>query len=134
MSLLRTGVVLGAAIMLLPIDEHRTSQFGDSTGPAMDRKPTFCERNPATCAAGRELWGNFVRKAEIGMALATGLARDAMAGGREPASNPRAPDQRPPVAALSANGQKGWPIEPVGSRGTLSRHDVEPQWRGAPAR
>lgn len=134
MSILRTGIVLGAVIMLLPTDEHRKAQFTDTAGMAMERSLTFCERNPATCAAGSELWGNFVRKAEFGMTLATGLARDYMARGREPAPSQRSPDQRAPVAALPAGGASNVRSDPVASRGTLSRHDREPQWRGAPAR
>lgn len=134
MSLIRTAVVLGAVIMLLPTDERRKTEFSDTAGMAVERTVTFCERNPGSCAAGRELWDTFLRKAEFGMELASGLARDYMARGREPAQNHKPQDQRPPVASQRPPALPNVRIEPATSRGTLTRADLEPQWRGAPAR
>lgn len=143
MSLFRTAIVLGAIVMLLPTDEPRKAQVANVAGQAMERALTFCERNPATCTAGRELWATFVQKAQFGVELASNMVGDYMARdtarpdnasrGREVAADARQQGQQQPTVAARPVGQNVR-IEPVGVRGTLARQDLEPQWRGVPAR
>lgn len=127
MSLIRTAIIVSVVIMLLPTDEKRQEQVAGVAGATVERTVTFCDRNPSTCAAGREMWSTFLRKAEFGMELASRLVRDQMArGGTTPASASR--EAQPPWSAGDHPR-----IEPLGQRGTLTRTDAAPQWRGAPA-
>ena len=129
MSLIRIAVVLSVVIMLLPTDEKRQADVAGVAGATFERTVTFCERNPSTCSASREMWATFVRKAEFGIELAAKLAREhltrAMAAS-EPAT-------RDPSREIGRDYHRDYPrIEPLPQRGTLTRTDVAPQWRGAP--
>ena len=129
MSLIRIAIVLSVAIMLLPTDEKRQSEVSGVAGATVERTFTFCDRNPSTCAAGREMWSTFVRKAEFGMELASKLVREQLTrgAGTEPSTRDSSRDWAQPPAAGS------YPrIEPLNQRGTLTRTDAVPQWRGAP--
>ena len=134
MSLIRTGFLLAAVIMLLPTDERRKSEMSGAAGSAVAQTVTFCERNPGSCAAGRELWDTFVHKAEFGLELVSTIARDYLARGKEPAYATQTPAPRQPTPAAPAAPPAGVRIEPVGTRGSLTRADLAPQWRSAPVR
>jgi hypothetical protein len=114
MSLIRSCLIISAAIMLLPLDEKKQTDFAATASHTAQETASYCERNPATCQAGRELWSTFVRKAEYGMELGARLAREqflrAMTESREQAPPPAAhavrgtsastatPRTQPPVA------------------------------------
>ena len=136
MSIIRLGLLAGLAIMLLPADELRQAELSGAASQTAHRTATFCERNPSTCQAGREMWSLFLKKAEFGMELTAGLARDYMARGREPAQ--AQPQTQPAPARPASSAQPamsaGVRIEPAHTRGTLTRADLDPQWRGSPAR
>jgi hypothetical protein len=76
MSLIRAALILGAAVMLLPVDEKKQAAFSATATKAAAETATFCERNVHTCGAGRELWSLFLYKAEYGMELGARLVRD----------------------------------------------------------
>lgn len=84
MSLIRTGLVLAAVIMVLPTEEKKQAELTSAAARGAEQTATFCERNPSTCGAGRELWALFLRKAEFGMELAAGLVRDQLARANQP--------------------------------------------------
>ena len=128
MSLFKKAVLLAGLVMLMPTDARRQSELAGVAGTAVDRTVTFCERNPGSCAAGRELWDTFVRKAEFGLELASGVARDYMARGRDAERQTVPPAYQPPRNPPAT--ETAVRIEPASSRGTLTRADVAPQWRG----
>lgn len=129
MSMLRTLIVVGAAVMLLPVDAKKQAEFSATASRAAAETATFCQRNVDTCATGRELWGLLVQKAEYGIELGASLVRAEIARTRSseesatPAvytpsskdplhqqgkwhSNEYAPyDPLPPAATASAQGQ-----------------------------
>lgn len=100
MSLLRAVLILGAAIMLLPVDEKRQAAFSVTATKAASEAATFCERNVHTCGAGRELWSLFLHKAEYGMELGARIIRDHVlrAGSSDQASLPRPSTPSSPAA------------------------------------
>lgn len=132
MFLVRAAFVLGVVIMLLPTDEAQQAKMAGTAGSAAERAATFCERNPATCAAGAELWALFLKKAEFGAHLAGNMVQDYMRGsmrqaGQDPdRQRPLDPSHRPQTAPAARS------IEP--GRGTLSPDDLAPSWRGSPTR
>lgn len=76
MSFFKAGVVLVAAIMLLPVEEKNQSQLASTASHTAERTATFCERSPSTCATGRDLWALFLHKAEFGLELGARLLRE----------------------------------------------------------
>lgn len=125
MFILRAAFGLAVVIMLLPTDEAQQAKVAGSAGAAVERAATFCERNPATCAAGTEMWALFLKKAEFGARLAGNLLQDYMKGtvrhasGEAAGSPPLDPGHRPQPARTVAP-----------ERGTLSTDDLAPAWRG----
>jgi hypothetical protein len=107
------------AVLLLPSDPQRQAELAAHARSGVERAATFCERNPATCAAGRDLWASFVRKAEFGLDLASRLARNAVA--QNEASRDVEPLRQPHRSAAAP------------ARGTLSPGEVGTEWR-RPAR
>lgn len=65
-----------AVIMLLPVEEKKQVQLAASASHTAERTATFCERNPSTCANGRDLWALFLQKAEFGLELGSRLLRE----------------------------------------------------------
>jgi hypothetical protein len=125
MSLLRTGLVIVVAIMLLPTDEAQQAKVSGNASSAAERAASFCERNTATCAAGAEIWATFVKKAEFGARLAGNMIQDYLKSGParpgDVARQPIDPGHKPASAPAHA-------IEP--GRGTLTPGDIAPAWRG----
>lgn len=95
MGLIRTGLVLAAVVMVLPVDERSQSELTASASRAVGQTATYCERNPVTCATGRDAWALFLRKAEYAVELAARLAREQLA-------RALAPPQPEPAAAANA--------------------------------
>lgn len=81
MSIIKTGIILAIAVMLLPADERKQTELAGMASQTAERTVTFCQRNPSTCAAGAEMWQLFLRKAEFGMELAAGLVREQLGRG-----------------------------------------------------
>lgn len=92
MSIFKTAIVLVAAIMLLPVEEKNQAKLASTASHTAERTTSFCERNPSTCAAGRDLWAVFLRKAEFGLELSARLMREHLLRATD--------DQRPVPAAL----------------------------------
>ena len=116
MSLFRVAFFAGAVVLLLPTDERRQTELSNSAKSGIESAATFCERNPSSCAAGRELWATFLRKAEFGVELAARLARSALA---RSSAAPVEPPLRP---------ERGNAPGP----GTLAPADLRPEWRRPP--
>ena len=75
MSLIRTGLVLGAVIYMMPTDSKRQADLIHSASDTLVWGVTYCDREPATCEQAKAAWGQMVQKAKFGAALASDLAQ-----------------------------------------------------------
>lgn len=127
MFILRAAFGLAVVVMLLPTDEAQQAKVAGSAGAAVERAAGYCERNPAICAAGSELWATFLKKAEFGAKLAGNMVQEYMKGsartaGADPERQlPIDPSHKPHAAPARM-------IEP--GRGNLAPGDLAPAWRG----
>lgn len=118
MSLLRTVIVVGAVIALLPSDRAQQERVAQAAFDAAQWTMTFCDRNAQTCDNAATTWAAFKAKAEF----AAGVAYDlALTHVLDPADSTQPP---PPPAETSS----------LSARGTLNARDLEPAWRGNAAR
>jgi hypothetical protein len=76
MFLIRAAFWIGLVVLLLPTDEKSQARLINQAQAALHWTWTFCDRNGPTCKAGSEAWATFVRKAEFGFALATGMVQE----------------------------------------------------------
>jgi hypothetical protein len=122
MFFIRTTLLLGLGVLVLPTDEASQARVTSSAKTALNWSMTFCDRNAETCVQSRQAWAIFVKKAEFGAKMAFDLfsERNAQTAEAPPAQKPAAAQQ---------------PAEPVArQRGTLKPGDMEPAWRGKMAR
>jgi hypothetical protein len=64
--LIRTAFWLMIIVLLLPTDEQQRSEVYGTAQAAVHDVATFCERNPETCARGKDAFGVLVQKAQFG--------------------------------------------------------------------
>jgi Flp pilus assembly protein TadG len=114
MSILRTLIVVGAVIALLPSDRAQQERIAQAAVDAAQWTMTFCDRNAQTCENASAAWAVFKAKAEFAVGVAYDVASTHMlkAAGTV--------ESGPPPAETSA----------LSSRGTLNARDLEPAWRG----
>lgn len=113
MGLIRTGVVLAAAVALMPADKEGQEKLFKTTASAVQWTVTFCDRNGEMCQKSAELWQIFKAKAQF----AAGLAYDAAMH----------------YAAATPVETQGT-ATPLVHPSTLSPSDLAPAWQGKPAR
>lgn len=113
MSIVRTALLLGVIVAVLPTDEAQQARLYRQVTSAAHWAVTFCDRNAATCTAAGDAWAGFVKKAEFGARLAYDIMQKQLASEHET-----------PVAP-TADG----PARPR-ERGTLAPGDLQPGWRG----
>jgi hypothetical protein len=127
--LIRTAFWLIIIVLLLPTDERQRSEIYGTAQAAVNDIVMFCDRNPETCAKGKDAFGVFVQKAQYGARMLIDLVNgrtDASAGsGDMPLSEP-ASEPDPETEAI---------FEPTGfglgrSQDTLSPEDREEAWAG----
>ena len=124
MFFIRTTLLLGLGVLVLPTDEASQARVTSGAKTAMTWSMTFCERNAGTCEQGRQAWAVFLKKAEFGAKMAFDLISE-----RNKASAETAPAGVPPVAAKPQSAQPAY--DPIHrNRGTLKPGDMEPAWRG----
>lgn len=129
MGLFKTALVAGVVIALMPTERGQQSHVADQVAAAAKWTVTYCDRNPQTCTQAAEAWALFVKKAEFAAKLAYDVAQEhlnhngAGADGRKPQD---ASDRNSPAAAVDPT--------PALERGTLSKGDLMPAWRGHPRR
>jgi hypothetical protein len=75
MSLIRTGLVLGAVIYMMPTDSKRQADMIHAASDTLVWGVTYCDREPAVCDQAKAAWGQMVEKAKFGAALASDLAQ-----------------------------------------------------------
>ncbi len=114
MALIRKLLVLGAVIALLPSDREQQAGFVEQARGAMVWTATFCDRNAAICAEGRELWTAAKHKAEFGASVAMSMVRE--------------------YSARNSSAVVPPATESVFDRGTLRPEDLYPAWNATPVR
>jgi hypothetical protein len=113
MSIVRTALLLGVIVAVLPTDEAQQARLYQQVSSAAHWAVTFCDRNAATCTAASEAWAGFVKKAEFGARLAYDIVHKQVMTERQAPVAPAAdPSPRPR------------------ERGTLTPGDLQPGWRG----
>jgi hypothetical protein len=115
---MRTFILLGAAIYLLPSDPNRQQQFAATASQAYQKVTTICERDPRICEKAGVVYEDLKAKAHFGFgvvyALATGKAQT-----RNAAED---------ISYVPENAR----AERIGRNGTLTPSDLAPVWRGRP--
>jgi hypothetical protein len=126
MFLIRVAFWLGLVVLLLPTDERQQARLYNTALATVERAATFCERNAQACTVAAQLWATFVKKAEFGARMAIDLLSSD--GRREEAPSPAAHTQ--PASSPANVKAKVEPKPPATGRGTLTRADLAPAWRG----
>ena len=124
MFLIRTTLLVGLGVLVLPTDEASQARVYGGAKTAMNWTMTFCERNAETCVQGRQAWAVFLKKAEFGAKMAFDLISERntqTAAAPQSAAQPSAP-AKPAKAVNETTGRQ---------RGTLKPGDLEPAWRGS---
>ncbi len=138
MSLIRATLILGAAVMLLPVDEKKQAAFSVTATKAAAETATFCDRNVHTCGAGRELWSLFLHKAEYGIELGARLVREQFlrADSSEQSPSSASSQRIAPHATAAAPyrhetlpNQASYQNDPAQPRRSAYPMDHPPRWR-----
>jgi hypothetical protein len=64
--LIRTAFWLMIIVLLLPTDERQRSEVYGTAQATVHDVATFCDRNPETCAKGKDAFSVLVQKAQYG--------------------------------------------------------------------
>jgi Family of unknown function (DUF5330) len=126
--LIRTAFWLMIIVLLLPTDAQQRSEVYGTAQAAVNDVATFCDRNPETCARGKDAFGVFVQKAQFGARMLMDLIN-----GRTESSEEEAPSSEgrslfePASFDVSAS-----PASQAShaSQDTLSPEDREEAWSG----
>ncbi len=76
MLFIRTTLLLGLGVLILPTDRESQETVYTGAKTAVHWTVTFCERNPDRCVEGRQAWSVFVKKAEFGFKMAIDLLNE----------------------------------------------------------
>jgi hypothetical protein len=122
--LIRTAFWLMIIVLLLPTDERQRSEVYGTAQAAVSDIATFCDRNPETCARGKDAFSVFVQKAQFGARMIMDLIND-----RTAPSDEATPNQDTRSSQVSSM------VEPAsfdmsGSQDTLNPEDREEAWSG----
>ena len=121
MLFIRTTLLLGLGVLVLPTDQASQVRVYDGAKSAVHWTSTFCDRNPGTCAQGQQAWGVFVKKAEFGLKMTLDLINDR--------------EQRTAATPTAQTAPPAPPAHSTAKRtGTLEARDLEPGWRGKSVR
>ncbi len=122
MFLIRTAFWLTVLILLLPTDDRQRSEVYGTAEAAVKDVTTFCDRNPDTCAKGKDAFSVFVQKAEFGARMLMGFIKDETGSGGEDTSASGSSSEMP-TASEPARYMSG-------SQDTLDPADREEAWSG----
>ena len=125
--LIRTAFWLMIIVLLLPTDERQRSEVYGTAQATVNDVVTFCNRNPETCAKGKDAFGVLVQKAQFGARMLIDMinGRPSPEAGEGGIDMP-APEQGSETQAI---------FEPTrfdfaGSQDTLNPEDREEAWAG----
>jgi hypothetical protein len=122
--LIRTAFWLMIIVLLLPTDDKQRSEVYGTAQAAVNDVASFCDRNPETCARGKDAFGVFVQKAEFGARMLMDLINGRTETGEK---------------GIHSSGTRAQLFDPArfdvsGSKDTLNQEDREEAWSGpAPA-
>jgi hypothetical protein len=117
--LIRTAFWLMIIVLLLPTDDQQRSEVYGTAQAAVHDVATFCDRNPETCARGKDAFSVLVQKAQFGARMLMDLINGKdEAGGFEQPSSEVPPLFEPASYDMSA------------SQDTLNPEDREEAWMG----
>jgi len=122
--LIRTAFWLMIIVLLLPTDAQQRSEVYGTAQAAVNDVATFCDRNPETCARGKDAFGVLVQKAQFGARMLMDLIN-----GRTGAEDQNSPSQdahSPEASALFAPAR----FDMSASQDTLNPEDREEAWSG----
>jgi hypothetical protein len=125
--LIRTAFWLMIIVLLLPTDARQRSEVYGTAQAAVNDVASFCDRNPETCARGKDAFGVFVQKAQFGARMIMDLINDR--NDRTAPSDEAAPSQDTRSSQVSSM------VEPASfdmsaSQDTLNPEDREEAWSG----
>jgi hypothetical protein len=125
--LIRTAFWLMIIVLLLPTDERQRSEVYGTAQATVNDVVTFCNRNPETCAKGKDAFGVLVQKAQFGARMLIDMinGRPSTEAGEGGIDMP-APEQGSETQAI---------FEPTrfdfaGSQDTLNPEDRYEAWAG----
>ena len=117
--LIRAAFWLMIIVLLLPTDAQQRSEVYGTAQAAVNDVASFCDRNPETCARGKDAFSVFVQKAQFGARMLMDLIQNKTGSG----------DAAMPVA------DTGSMVKPArfdmrASQDTLNPEDREEAWSG----
>ena len=120
--LIRTAFWLMIIVLLLPTDAQQRSEVYGTAQAAVNDVATFCDRNPETCARGKDAFSVFVQKAQFGARMLMDLINGRTESGEEEAPSSEARSLFEPTSFdVSAS---------PASQDTLNAEDREEAWSG----
>jgi Family of unknown function (DUF5330) len=126
--LIRTAFWLIIIVLLLPTDEKQRNEVYGTAQAAVNDVASFCDRNPETCAQGKDAFAVFVQKAQFGARMLMSLINGGTGidGSTGTTEDPQqAPDANPFAPALLHPG-----VSPGASQDTLNPDDLDEAWSG----
>ncbi len=117
--LIRTAFWLMIIVLLLPTDEKQRSEVYGTAQAAVNDVATFCDRNPETCARGKDAFGVFVQKAEFGARMLMDLINGRTGASEEDNQNSEGQSLFEPAR-----------FDVSASQDTLNPEDREEAWSG----
>ena len=123
--LLRTAFWLMIIVLLLPTDERQRSEVYGTAQAAVHDLATFCDRNPETCAKGKDAFGVFVQKAQFGARMLIDMI-NGPGGTGEGEGATGIPEQGSEAESVFGPTRFGFD----GSQDTLNPDDREDAWGG----
>lgn len=117
--LIRTAFWLMIIVLLLPTDDQQRSEVYGTAQAAVHDVATFCDRNPETCARGKDAFSVLVQKAQFGARMLMDLinGKDEADGFEQPSS------EVPPLFKPAS-------YDMSASQDTLNPEDREEAWTG----
>jgi hypothetical protein len=97
MLLMRTALVCGVGVALLPSDPAKQQDLLAGAHDKVQWAMTYCDREPVQCKQAQQTWDGFVTKAQFGMRLAGEMADSYAASppARDPVQRLEAPVKQP---------------------------------------
>lgn len=124
--LLRTAFWLTIIVLLLPTDEQQRNEVYGTAQAAVHDVVTFCDRNPETCAKGKDAFAVFVQKAQFGARMLMDLI-----GGNQNAETMPSSEAPPLFEPANYETYDTSAAHGIGaSQDTLRPEDREDAWMG----
>jgi len=117
--LIRTAFWLMIIVLLLPTDAQQRSEVYGTAQAAVNDVATFCDRNPESCARGKDAFGVFVQKAQFGARMLMDLINGRTETGGEVAPSSEGQSLFEPAS-----------FDTSASQDTLNPEDREEAWSG----